>query len=89
MTVAEHTLEVVNTDAEVGRGSYHPSHVPSGAGRYDNLYLCGKCGVIVARDVALSQLEHAVIRCPNCGASNRARHLVSHLLRRRTPGATE
>jgi DNA-directed RNA polymerase subunit RPC12/RpoP len=84
ITMAEHTLEIVNTESEYQRATCHPSYAPSGAGRYDDLYLCGRCGVIVARDVPLPQLAHALIRCPNCGAGNRARHLLTHLSQRQT-----
>jgi rubrerythrin len=66
--MAEHRLEVVE--------HVEDEHVPGRQAAQGDpppreVYLCGKCGIIVARDVPPEVLRYGVIRCLNCGASNR------------------
>jgi DNA-directed RNA polymerase subunit RPC12/RpoP len=69
--MVEHTLEVVEEPQEPASPIGQTSGPSRGERTAQDIYLCGKCGIIVARDVAPEVLRHSVIRCPNCAALNR------------------
>lgn len=44
----------------------HPENDPAA----DDVYLCGTCGMILARGISLDALEYVAVECRNCGTCN-------------------
>ena len=48
----------------VVESSRHPE------GSDSTIYLCGECGIVLARRARGTMLEHSLIHCPNCMTLN-------------------
>lgn len=76
--MAEHMMAVVPDLEQDWNFALLQGGRPSGvAGAHDDVYLCGNCGIIVARNLSRTAQVAATVRCGNCGALN-APHADHH-----------
>ena len=68
--MAEHTLQVMDVAPD---GPGYIEHCPRpghGHGPYSDVFVCGRCGIVLIRDSSAGVPHSDVIRCLNCGACN-------------------
>lgn len=43
---------------------------PEPGRKHEDIFLCGRCGVILARNIPAHWPAHSILKCYNCGARN-------------------
>jgi hypothetical protein len=69
--MSEHRLSVVREPEEMDFSVGLLPAVPEKRCAQD-VYLCGLCGIILARYMPWDEVRDTVLFCPNCGAGNRS-----------------
>lgn len=69
--MSEHRLSVVLEPEEMGCSTALLTALAEKRCSQD-VYLCGRCGIILARYMPWQEVRDSVLFCPNCGAGNQS-----------------